>query len=236
MKDIETLKKLQEIDSEIYKLKSEMDENPHKLAEMEQKFSGESDALKALEDSLKKIQIAHKEKELDLQTKEQNIAKQSTQLFQVKSNKEYNALQLEIEKQKADNSILEEDVIMGLEKIDSLKQSIAVERESFVQKEQEFKKQKSVIESKSLELKQQIESFQVKRKVVLEAGIDPKVLELYERILEHNGESAVALVKNDACQGCFRTVRAQVVNELQMGKLITCENCTRILYVAPEGQ
>jgi predicted nucleic acid-binding Zn-ribbon protein len=43
---------------------------------------------------------------------------------------------------------------------------------------------------------------------------------------------AVAEVKNGACSACFMSLRPQMLVELKTtDKLITCESCTRILYI-----
>ncbi|MCP4649372.1 MAG: hypothetical protein GY853_04725 [PVC group bacterium] len=231
MKDLDKLIRLQEIDSQIFKLKSELESDPQKIAALESDFQSASESLTHLEGELKQFQLKRKEKELDLDSKEQNIAKQKTQLFQVKSNKEYNALQLEINKVKADNSLLEEEIIGILEQVEKAQQAVAKEKENVAVKDQEFKNQKKEIEIAMTELKQQIDGLKVKRDIIQKEGITPEVLELYTRIIAHTGELAVVPVVTDVCQGCFRTVRVQIVNELHLGKLVTCENCARILYV-----
>jgi predicted nucleic acid-binding Zn-ribbon protein len=42
----------------------------------------------------------------------------------------------------------------------------------------------------------------------------------------------VVPIAGDSCQGCFRILPPQVINEVRMKtELVVCENCTRILYV-----
>ncbi|MBU2063647.1 MAG: hypothetical protein KKF93_04550, partial [Candidatus Omnitrophica bacterium] len=73
--------------------------------------------------------------------------------------------------------------------------------------------------------------LEAQRKRIISSSIKPEILTLYERILENKGELAIVPVKNEACSGCFMAVRPQVLNELKLGKLLTCETCSRILYV-----
>lgn len=231
MKDIEALKELQKIDIEIFKVKNDLLEKPKASTAIETEFTELSLRLKELEGELKKMQLVHKEKELDLQTKEEAVNKQKTQLFQVKTNKEYNALQLEIEKLLADNSLLEEDIINILEKIDTLKQSIDKEKAKLEIDKKKLEQTKAGIELDIKELQEKLTSLNAARKRAMESNISPKVLSLYERILENKGELAIVPVKDNTCSGCFMAIRPQVVNELCLGKLLTCETCARILYV-----
>lgn len=154
-------------------------------------------------------------------------------IINIKTNKEYNALQLEIEKLKADNSLLEEQILTILEKIDNLQAEIESEKADVSAKESVYKKEKQVLENEMKDIQQQVDSFGLKRKDISSGDLKPDILDRYNRIIEHLGELAVVSVKNEACQGCFRTVRAQVLSELKLGKLLTCENCTRIIYVDP---
>ena len=66
MKDIDALKELQKIDAEIFKIKIKLKEKPEELIKLENNFASLSGTLKVLEEQLKKIQLEHKEKELEL--------------------------------------------------------------------------------------------------------------------------------------------------------------------------
>ena len=231
MKDICALKEIQKIDAEIFKIKTDLVEKPQALKKSEDEFNNQSRALKDLENEFKNIQLEHKEKELELQSKEAVVKKQKGQLSQVKSNKELYALQLEIEKENADNSLLEDAILLILEKMDKVKQSIALEKVKLEQTLAELNKNKAAVELDIVELNEKLKALNVSRKRAIEAGVDPQVLDLYERILENKGELAIVPLEGEICSGCFRSVRPQVVNELRLGKLKTCENCARIIYV-----
>jgi len=235
MKDIEKLKELQKVDSRIFRIKKMLDAKPKDIAAIESQFSGLTSSLKKLEEDLKQVQLQQKNKELELQTKEETVKKQQAQLFQVKTNKEYNALQLEIEKMKADNSVLEEQIIIGLEKIDGFKKAITAEKEQLAAEEKKMHQTKADITVEVKQLKEELDSLSVQRKRIIEFGIKPEVLSLYERILANRGELAIVPLKGNACSGCFMELRPQVVNELRLGKLLTCETCSRILYVEENG-
>ncbi|MBI4845218.1 MAG: hypothetical protein HY810_01885 [Candidatus Omnitrophica bacterium] len=237
MKDIELLIELQAIDSNIFKTKEKLREKPVKIAELDAKFSDLCSGLKKMEENLKQAQLQLKEKELELQTKEQTVSKQQSQLFQVKSNKEYNVLQLEIEKNKADNSLLEEQILVLLEKVDFFKKTIAAEKGKLSFEEKKIIQEKTLIETDIKELNGQMDALNARRNCIINSRkVRVEILTLYERILENRGEIALVPVKDNACGGCYMSMRPQVVNELRMGKLLTCDNCSRILYVEAENE
>lgn len=231
MKDIETLIELQKIDVQIFDLKANLEKMPQEITALEEEFLQRESFLKKSIEDLKQVQVGQKEKELELQTKEQAVERQQLQLYQVKSNKEYNALQLEIGKIKADNSLLEEQILMGMEKVDKMKQSVAEEKQKLELGKKELDQKKNEIEIQMRQLREQLDSLAAQRKRIIESSVKPEILALYERILENRGELAIVSVKENSCSGCFMAIRPQVVNELRLGKLLTCDNCSRILYV-----
>ena len=234
MNVIDKLIRLQEIDSQIFRLKAQLAEIPLQLEEGQRQCAAAIAQVKLREEQLKAVQIRHKALDLDLQQREQQIAKQELQKFQVKTNKECAALQLEIDAARADNSFLEEDIIRALETIDEIKATIETEKKQLVQAQARWDEHRKALAGQQLDLEQRLAVQGVQRQEVLKAGVPPVVIERYERILAHTGELAIVPVQNDTCQGCSMKVRPQIVSELQLGKMHTCDSCARLLYVTSE--
>jgi predicted nucleic acid-binding Zn-ribbon protein len=59
---------------------------------------------------------------------------------------------------------------------------------------------------------------------------------LYNRISARIRDGvAVAEAKNGACTACYMALRPQVMSDVRRGdEVITCDNCNRILYYAPQ--
>jgi len=89
---ITTLANLQTIDSEIYVLRHEKESKPEQLKALEQAFEEKKAALANIEKVLLDLQKQRKDKELELATKEEGLKKLQTQLYQLKTNKEYQAM------------------------------------------------------------------------------------------------------------------------------------------------
>lgn len=231
---INLLIKLQGIDSQLYRLRRELQAKPKLIEELEVKRDEEQSAVKTIEEKIKVLQMKRKEKEIDLQEKEANVKKLQLQLFQVKTNKEYQAMQHEIEGLKADNSLLEDGILLMMEQIDELSKELAKEKELFAEAERRLAEDRKKIEGEIAALENEIANFERQRKELI-GGIDKEVLSKYERILENRDGLALVPVKEYACQGCFINLPPQTINEIQMkDKLNICENCARILYIENE--
>lgn len=224
------LVELQGVDIHILKSERAIAALPEELKAIDDEFHGKAASLKSLEDGLKALQLKRKEKEGELATKEESIKKFQSQLYQVKTNKEYTALEGEIARVRADNSIIEEEVIGILDQIDLQNQKIAKEKEGLKGEEAKAVAQKKAKEGEVGTARSELENLKAQR-AALAAKVDPMILKKYERIMVNRDGLAVVPVINEACQGCFRVMPPQVINEVRMHQdLILCDNCARILY------
>jgi hypothetical protein len=223
---------LQRIDGEIYNLNTELKEKPAALSELKEKFESSKGALAELEKKLKDVLMDRKAKELELKTREDEIAKANAQLSQLKTNKEYAAKMSEIEHIKADKSIIEEKILMSYDQSDSVNAEAEKERVKVAEEEKKYLALKMTIESDIKVIEDRIKVLEAQRKQAT-PGIDPGFLGRYERILRHkNGIAIVPIQNNNSCGGCFMNVTPQQLNAVKMHQdVIECEMCSRILYL-----
>ncbi|HBR56941.1 MAG TPA: hypothetical protein DEA22_05655 [Blastocatellia bacterium] len=61
----------------------------------------------------------------------------------------------------------------------------------------------------------------------------PQLASVYNRLAQRSRDGiAVSEVVNGSCSACYISLRPQMHVEVKRGdKIVTCENCTRILYV-----
>ena len=230
---IKILVELQKIDAQIHELKKELAGHPILLQKTEASFEKKKAGLKQAEDAFKTLQLKQKEKEIELQTKEEKIKKLQAQLYQLKSNKEYAAMEIEIKGLKADNSLLEEEILRFLDEGDGAKAKCAKEKELLAAEEKKLKEERAAIQKKAEEINAAVTALEEKRKSYT-PNVDAKLLSQYEKILKNRDGIALVPVKNESCGGCHMELPPQVVNEIQLqDKLIVCESCARILYWLP---
>jgi hypothetical protein len=227
---IKILIELQKIDSDTFRLRQELGGHPALLKAAEQAFDKKKTGLKAAEEDLKAAQLKQKEKELELGSKEEKVKKLQGQLYTLKSNKEYQAMELEIKGLKADDSLLEEDIIRQIDVVEEAKKAVAKEKGLLAEEEKKFKEETGIIQKRAAEINAAIAVNEEKRKSFT-SSVDPKILSQYERILKGRDGLALVPVKNNSCGGCHLGLPPQVVNEIQIqDKLTICESCARMLY------
>jgi uncharacterized protein len=229
----EELKKimdLQEIDSQIFDLKAKMEFFPQRLEEMDASLESKKSGMKEAEESLKSLQVIKNEKEMDMQAKEEKIKKHEGDLYQIKNNKEYQALQQEINSIKADVSLIEEAIIGLFDQIEASQVRFAEEKLKFEEERAVVEKEKEIIKNEERALIQQLSDLDAKR--MASAGtIASEVLAQYQRILDKRGRAAVATIKEEFCGACNMHLRPQIINDAKLKKgIVLCESCARILY------
>lgn len=228
---LEVLKKAREIDREIYASLNELEEIPRQRMKMKQVLEAEKGRLVELEGSLKNLRLKLKNREGELSQKEDQVRKFDGQLGQVKTNKEYSALQQEIASLKADNSLMEEEIIRILDEVEAAEEEIKKENERLKAVEKEFSAREAEWLQKEKSLREALERFKSERQEMM-SQVPPDVRNLYDLIVQKKQGLGLVPVSGESCGACQLQLRPQLLNEIRLGEsLIVCENCSRILYI-----
>ncbi|MFA5084737.1 MAG: hypothetical protein WC482_00010 [Candidatus Omnitrophota bacterium] len=228
---LKLLIELQGLDTQILRIERDLESIPQELKKMDDAFEEKKSNLKKMEESLKMLQVKRKEKEVDLASKEGSIKKLQSQLYQIKTNKEYAALEGEIARTRADDSLIEEEILKIFDQMDAENQKILKEKEFLKTEEDKLAQQKKKFGDEVSRIKAQADGLNA-QKTLLAGKIDKAILAKYNRIIRSKDGLAVVPVAGDSCQGCFRILPPQVIHEIRTKKeLICCGNCARILYI-----
>jgi hypothetical protein len=227
---LERLVELQQLDAELFAFKKELASIPEQIQQIKQNYEGKKSSLREAEEELKKTQVARKEKEIELASREEGIKKMQVQLYQIKTNKEYSALQDEISAKKADNSLLEEEILKIMDSIDAIEGTISAMKPRLAEEDRKMEEEIAKKNAYAQELQAKIDSL-VKARQEKITSVDGELLKKYERILDKKAGFAIVAIENNACGGCHIALPPQVINEVRLKKdIIMCETCARILY------
>lgn len=231
IESIEVLKRLQSLKSKINELKEYQELRKQDV----QKKKTQIEDKKALAEEKHEEKLSRQKeidrKELDLKTDEGEITKYNVQLNSIKTNKEYTALCTEIGSKKADMSILEDEILNTMSKLESVNEENNKLQEDLRREEESLK---NLIESVDADVKKtdiEIEETQNDQKKYIDA-LDENSLKHYNRLSSIKGGKAVVAVIDNMCGGCSMKITAQTLN-LLMGsnELVFCQSCSRILYL-----
>ncbi len=179
---------------------------------------------------LEKLQKERRQKEKDLEEEIDRVKKAEARVFEIKTNKEYQAVLKEIESAKKLNRQREEEILEILEKLEEGQKRITGAEKELEEKRKEMQRQVSELKQKEASFEQEM-AGEVRQKEEQEKEIPAELLSRYRMLAEKRQGVAVARVVQGVCQACHMNLRPQLYIELQKQEtLIICPNCSRILF------
>ena len=224
------LYRLQQIDSQIDKIRIIRGELPLEVQDLEDETEGLKTRIGKFKDEIASCESMIEEKKLKMQECDTLIAKYTDQQNNVRNNREYESLAKEIEFQDLEKQLCEKKIREYKASIENYKMEIAKYTEVYEDKVKDLEVKKS-------ELDEIIRETEEKERLLLakaeenEKLIEERYLTAFKRIRSNarNG-LAVVTVDRDACGGCFNKIPHQRQMDIQMHKkIIVCEYCGRIL-------
>ncbi len=232
---ITVLEALQKIDSELKELELHLTEYPNKISTLEQQIQSSKETIDNLTKQKDELVKVRNGIENEISHNQESIKKSEEKLFEIKTHKEYQALQREISETKKLNSDLEEKLLEEMEKIEKVENEISEKSEKLAAVEAENQEK---IGEYALELEEIKVAYDPKKKEKEEIiqKLDPELIPLYEKILKKNNGEVLAIAKNEVCTGCYMNIPAQLFNEiLTLTRIIQCPSCQKILYCEDES-
>lgn len=192
----------------------------------------ESANVKVQETTTVKEGIVKRQKDLEAEIKHNNELKlkYGNQLADIKTNKEYKALNSEITNLTQKNGDIEVMLLELMETETEINKQLAVFNEELkaaqqrkAEKEDDLRQQIAALDGKIDELRKQ----RTELAVTLHSDA---LVKQYGNLIKNKNNLAVAFNNNGACSGCGFVIRSQIRIELDLRKKIhSCESCGRIL-------
>lgn len=227
---LEGLFELQNVDSRIDKLQILRGELPLEVSDLEDQIDKLNNHLSDESDNEEKIKNLIIEQNQKIKDSETLIEKYNKQQMKVRNNREFDAINKELEFQALEIQLankkiksFESDLDENGDKIKLVKAKIR-ERKKFLKN----KKDELDVIIKSTE-KDEAKFNSQKKKI--SKGIEDRLLNIYNN-LRTTSKNGLAVVKVDrgACGGCFSSITAQHNLNIKLRKdILFCENCGRIL-------
>lgn len=230
--ELEKLIELQKTDTNIRRLRKQVETADQRRAEIEQEFERHASSIREIQgkrDTLNTERTALEnqvaENKTYLERADRNLKHAQNQKEYETAMREMDALQKQIaafETQIVEKMTASEEVEKELETRAEEINSIDAKRAAAIG---EFEKQ---LAADRAELARDTAA----REIVF-ATLPAQLASVYNRMAQRSRDGiAVAEVVNGSCSACFMALRPQMQVEVRKGQqIITCESCTRILYV-----
>ena len=228
-----SLVRLQKIDSkqdEIQILKGEL---PMEVKDLEDEIEGLHARQTRVEEEINGITDFIEQKKAAIKEAQELIKKYEKQSENVKNNREFEAINKEIEMQQLEEKLCEKHIKDATEEVAEKAKQLEFAKKAVATKETNLSGKKGELEKIISETEKEEKHYD-KEAAEARNHVDERLLLSYDRIRKNyrNG-LAVVPVERDSCGGCFHAIPPQKQSEIKLRKkLMVCENCGRILVDA----
>jgi predicted nucleic acid-binding Zn-ribbon protein len=227
---LELLWELQKIDLGLKSIKEEKDRYPKEMKKLDEKQKVERERIEKEKEKIESLEKTRRQKEGQLNLEQEKIKRAEGKMFEVKTNKEYQALLSEIDALKEANSRMEEEILRIMDEIDELKKDLSKREKDARVTLEKLEGERKELQEKMVH-NEKIWDKQMERREALSKQIESKLVKLYNTLKEKRQGVGVVSVKHETCQGCFVNVPPQMFIEVQKNNaLVRCPNCNRILF------
>jgi uncharacterized protein len=221
---------VQQVDSQIDKIRIIRGELPLEVQDLEDEIAGLETRVENYAQETSALEKLITDKKAAIKESHALIKKYEDQQMNVRNNREYDSLSKEIEFQNLEIQLAEKRIREHQATLETKKQEIELYQKNLEDRKNDLDIKKGELDDIIAETEKEKEEL-MNRSEKNRKLIEERLLTAYTRIRKNarNG-LAVVQIERDACGGCFNKIPPQHQLDIRMHKkIIVCEYCGRIL-------
>jgi predicted nucleic acid-binding Zn-ribbon protein len=230
----EVLSDLHRLHGQLEDLRGRLERGPNQVRAHEANVAKLQTAAEAAHAAVKQTRMAADAKQLNLKASEDRIDNWKVKLNECGSNKEYQALGEQIAAAQMAGSVLADEILEALERIDTLTADAAEADKQLAHGKQELARMANYIEETADQLRSEIERIEGDVKAA-EGRLAGDFKAEYLRIVRAKGAAGLSRVDDGVCTACGQQVTLNMRNTLAMSRPAYCQSCGAVLYVGGES-
>jgi predicted nucleic acid-binding Zn-ribbon protein len=226
---LQTLAAITRIDVELEDLQEELGDLPAEVKRLEKDVRTKQYLVDSTQQQID--DISHYRADMRVRTQEIHDREKrlSEQQFQVRNNREFDAITHEVQAIKGEVRDIEREIATSNLTEENLAKALSVHEEELVAAKERLSEKEQELVRLSGNHNDEVTALLNKRTELLAKLPKPLVVQ-YERIREYHTNTTV-VVRRNSCSGCFNALPPQKLVEVRAYRAIfTCENCGRIVY------
>ncbi len=229
------LYELQEHDRELLSFHKQLQAIPKQIAQLEADVTKYKTEITAKTEELSEIEKNLRSLNAKLEMNEVQKEKYRNEQRTVTTNREYAALENQIEFLNEQDGETEEEILELMEMVDQYQDELTALESKAASEDQKTAEKTKEYREEQKKLKANIDKKMEQRKEYF-PKIEKNLSTQYQRWMEKRRSDFVALGRNGTCGSCRLTIQPQNLKEAQQyEKLVYCTSCKRLLYVEPES-
>lgn len=226
---------LQNADTDIRRLQAEIESIPERRAEIEKEFDQRAFEIRALEERREAAFHERARLEKEIFDQRQRAERADRNLMAAKKPEEYTAAIREADAARKQISAFETQILEQMEVLEQAEKELKERAPEIANLRADLDARLKSFDDDAENRRRQLDQARAEREQVINQL--PKGMgALYKRIASRIRDGvAMAEARNGACMACYMSLRPQVMADVRRGQeIITCDNCNRILYYAPD--
>jgi predicted nucleic acid-binding Zn-ribbon protein len=231
--DLERLIHLQELDLRIAEARRLQTTIPETQRALDQKLEAARAEVAAARDRLAASQTDRRALEKDLTAVQTRLSRYKDQLMEVKTNREYHAMQHEIDTAQGEVQRLEDQMLELMLAGDEMTAALKAAETAVKEAERQVTRERAELDTRLVEAGKAIERLLSERSTLV-AAIPKAAVAMYDQVARGRKGVAVAIARDGLCSECHVRLRPMVYAEVRHNNtLLQCDHCQRILYFVP---
>ena len=224
---------LQKSDTKIRQLKQALETASERRASLEQEFEQHASSIREIQKRRDDLTAERAANENQIAENKTYLERADRNLKHSQNQKEYETAMREIDALNKQVTALETKVVELLGSIEEVEKELETRAEEINTLDAKRSEAMAAFDLEVAGNQADLENESAKRKVVFDT-LPSQLASVYDRLAQRSRDGiAVAEVVNGSCTACNMSLRPQMNVEVKKSdKIITCENCSRILYIA----
>jgi predicted nucleic acid-binding Zn-ribbon protein len=230
-KRLDLLEQLQQIDLLVDVMKTTQNSLLSDMNGIEQALDAAREGVAGLNIRAAQLEKDKGELENNHAAELENIHRSETNMKEIKTNKEYQAVGREIAAARKQVTELEEQILQKITQLDELRNEIASSEAALAELEQNTDQRRSEKQSEIDKVQQDIDVDSLRRDAITKE-LPANILKRYDSLRDQRRGQAVAVAREGYCLGCNMHLPPQLYNSLfKADELISCPHCQRMLVL-----
>jgi predicted nucleic acid-binding Zn-ribbon protein len=230
-KRLDLLEQLQQIDLLVDVMKANQCSLQTELNGISQTLVAAREGVAGMKNRAAQLENEKNELEATNKVELENIQRSETNMKEIKTNKEYQAVGREIHAARKQVAELEEQILQKITLIDDLNVEIASSEATLAELEQNTELRLAEKQAEVDKVQQDIDVDSLRRDTITKE-LPANLLKRYDSLRGQRRGQAVAVAKDGYCLGCNMHLPPQLYNSLfKFDDLISCPHCQRMLVL-----
>ena len=230
---LEHLIRLQQLETDAGERKRRLAELPARVTEVEASIVAARAARDAAAARASENQALRRAADRELGVQQSRLTKFKDQLADVKTNKEYTAMQHEIATAEEGVRTFEDQILTLMMEADELTASVKAAEAALAGEERKGVAVHSEVDSERGRLESELAAL-IPARVEVEKQMPAELVRLFTETAGRRRGIAVSEIRDGHCSACQVRLRPQFIMEARRrDKIIQCESCSRFLVMPP---